>query len=71
MELKYFNLLSAKSQKAMLRTYKAKSWGKTYYYEPRGILLKRLSQETGVSMEEVRNQIIKERRYLLNSNQLN
>lgn len=67
MNLKYFDLLSPKSQKAMLRVSKAKGWNTPYYYEPKGTLLRRLAQETGATMEEVRNQLIKEREYLLNS----
>lgn len=34
-------------------------------YEPNGVLLKKLSVLLGLSMTEVRNQIMKEREYLL------
>ena len=70
MNLKIFNLLSPESQKAMLRNSTVRGWNKHYYYEPRGNLLKRLSQETGLTMTEVRNQLIKEREYLLKFNGL-
>ena len=54
----------------MLRNSTVRGWNKHYYYEPRGNLLKRLSQETGLTMTEVRNQLIKEQEYLLKSNGL-
>ena len=70
MEVKLYYLLSTNSRKAMLRTYKHRSWDKRYYYEPQGTLLRRLSQETGLTMEQVRDTLIKEREYLLMSNGL-
>lgn len=70
MEIKLFYLLSTDSRKAMLRTYRSKGWEKRYYYEPQGMLLRRLSQQTGMTMEEVRDTLMKEREYLLKSNGL-
>ncbi len=41
------------------------NYGRPYYYEPNGRLLKRLSKETGMTLTEVREQILKERQYLI------
>lgn len=63
MELIIFPRLNAESQVCMRRT--KQKYGKPYYYEPNGKLLKRLARETGKSMTEVRNQIMKERNFLI------
>ena len=41
------------------------SFDRAYTYRPRGNLLARLSQETGMSVEEVLRQIGRERQHLL------
>ena len=56
MELKLYPKLSTNSKRALRR--QKKEWGHPYHYEPRLKLLKRLSQETGMSLTEVRNQLI-------------
>ena len=63
MEIILYSRLSTRSKRALLKT--KKSFGKTYYYSPRGNLLQRLSQETGMSPEQVASQLVKERDYLL------
>lgn len=63
MELILFPKLNRKSQAAMKKT--KKKYGHLYRYEPNGQLLKRLSQEMGMSLTEVREQLIKEREYLI------
>lgn len=63
MELILYPLLRGNARKAILRT--AKRFGHSYQYEPRGNLLQRLSRETGMSLEEVRTQLVKEQEYLI------
>lgn len=67
MELIIYPLLSFKSRKAMTRSKKAdyRSWGHPYHYEPSGNTLKRLANETGMTMTQVRDRFIEEREYLL------
>lgn len=55
-----------------LQTHSRRALGKSrrrngmpYTYRPRGTLLKRLSQETGMSLDQVFSQLIKERAELL------
>lgn len=40
-------------------------YGKRYRYEPKGTLLVRISQQTGMSISAVREQVIKERIFLI------
>lgn len=40
-------------------------FGRLYIYRPRGTLLNRLSKETGLTLEQVRSQIDRERQYFL------
>ena len=63
MKLVIYPLLHRKSQLAMKRvkTY----GGKRYSYSPRAQLLRRLSKELGMSLEAVREQIERERAFLI------
>jgi len=61
-DLLLYPLLSTRSRRALLKT--RKRGRKIYDYAPRGTLLQRLSQETGMSIEEVYQQLYKERVYL-------
>lgn len=67
MELIIFSKLSRESQAAMKR-HKSK-YGQSYQYEPNGRLLHRLARITGMSLTQVREQIIKERNYLIQNDQ--
>jgi len=42
-------------------------FGRPYYYNPRGDLLKRLSEESGLSIEAVYHQLMREREALTSS----
>lgn len=55
--------LSTRSKRALLKT--KGRFGKPYFYAPRGTLLQRLSSETGMSLEQVSQQLMKERHQLL------
>jgi hypothetical protein len=72
MELKIYPLLSTESQKALVRTKQTyrSQWGHPYNYEPNGRLLKRLSTQLQMTKEQVREQLLNERKYLL-TRQLN
>lgn len=63
MQLKLYPKLSTRSKRAILRT--TKRFGNPVTYNPRVCLLKRLSSETGLSEKEVRQQLIRERQWLL------
>ena len=65
MELELYKRLSTRSRRAMKRE-KGKR-GKTYCYQPRWNLLQRLSEETGLSTEQVYHQLQRERLYLLDN----
>jgi hypothetical protein len=65
MELILYPRLSTRSKKALVKT--KKRFGRTYHYSPRGDLLERLSQETGMTIEQVCQQLKRERAYLLRS----
>jgi len=56
-------MLGTDSKKAL--TKKNSRWGKPYIYRPRGTLLTRLSNETGLTLDQVRSQLEKEREHLL------
>jgi len=73
MELKIYPLLSLKSQKALIRTKRTyrNRWGHPYDYEPNGQLLTRLSAQLQMSKEQVREQLLKERKYLLSKQATN
>jgi len=63
MEVKLYYLLSTRSKRAMVR--QRKKWGHAYHYIPRGTLLERLSQETGMSIDQVYTQLMRERAYMI------
>ena len=63
MNIVLYPMLSTCSKRALLRS--TKRYGHPYNYSPRGTLLQRLSDETGMSMTEVYNQLMKERQYLM------
>ena len=58
-----YPLLNKRSKTAIKR--KRKRFGHPYLYSPRQILLSRLSQETGMTKEEVFDQLMREREFLL------
>ncbi len=62
MKTPIYDRLNARSQKAMRRV--RKRWGHPYQYNPRQILINRLCNELGLTEEEVREQIVKEREFL-------
>jgi hypothetical protein len=68
MNLTLYSRLSTRSKKALSR--KNGHWGKPYVYRPRGRLLERLVRETGMTINQVRSQLEKEREYLLKQNDL-
>jgi hypothetical protein len=63
MNLTLYPKLGTRSKKALTRKFS--HWGKPYIYTPRGTLLLRLSRETGMTINQVRSQLEKEREYLL------
>ncbi len=63
MNLTLYPRLSTRSKKAL--TQKNRYWGKPYVYKPRGTLLLRLSRETGLTVDQVRSQLEREREYLI------
>jgi hypothetical protein len=67
MQLELYPKLSTRSKRAILKT--KKKWGRDYFYTPRMALLLRLSQETGKTVEEVYQQLLREREFLLKSPQ--
>lgn len=62
-QLKLYPLLSTCSKRALRRT--KKRWGHRYDYRPMPTLLNRLSVETGMTKEMVRDQLMQEREYIL------
>jgi hypothetical protein len=68
MNLTLYPKLGTDSKKALLR--KNGRWGKPYIYRPRGYLLERLARETGMTINQVRSQLEKERNYLLQQQNL-
>lgn len=69
MELICYPLLNNCSRRAIRR--KRGKWGHLYKYRPRGVLLERLSQQLGWSKESVRQQLYRERAYLLEEKRAN
>jgi len=63
MNLTLYPRLSTRSKKAL--TKKNGYWGTPYVYRARGHLLERLARETGMTINQVRSQLEKEREYLL------
>ncbi len=68
MNLTLYPKLSTRSKKALTR--KNSRWGKPYNYQPRGNLLTRLARETGLTIDQVRSQLEREREYLIAQNYL-
>jgi len=68
MNLTLYPRLSTRSKKALTR--KNSYWGKPYTYKPRGTLLLRLSRETGLTIDQVRSQLDREREYLISQKYL-
>lgn len=66
-QLELYYLLGTCSRRAIKKT--KTSFGNEYRYRPRGDVLKRLSEQTGKSVEEVYNQLQRERQYLLDQRQ--
>jgi hypothetical protein len=62
-EIILYHKLSTRSRRALLRTVNRR--GKPNHYIPRGHLLQRLAQETGLGKAEILNQLFREREYLL------
>ena len=62
MDLPIYNRLNTRSQRAIRRV--RKKWGHPYQYNPRPVLIQRLSQELNLTETQVREQIIKEREFL-------
>lgn len=63
MDFQLFPRLSTNSRRAIQRT--KKRGGAPYVYRPRGHLMARLSQETGMSVSEVHRQLLREREELI------
>lgn len=59
MEIRLYHLLGTTSQRAIRR--KKGAFGRPYYYRPRGNLLERLARETGLTKDQVYDQLMKER----------
>ena len=55
--------LGTTSRRAMLKV--KKKYGQPYIYNPRPRLLVRLSSETGMTVDETYNQLLKEREIML------
>ncbi len=66
-DLILYPLLNLRSKRAILRTYPPKSRfkNKLYIYNPKPILLNRLASQTGMTENQVRQQLLVERRFLL------
>lgn len=69
MEIVLYHKLSTRSKRALTKTNykysKSHPGGQPYVYNPRGQLLRRLSRETGKTLDEVREQLLAEREYIL------
>lgn len=65
-QLDLYYRLQTKSRRAIHKT--KKRFGRRYQYNPRIDLLKRLSEETGMSVINVRNQLLRERAEILRIN---
>lgn len=67
MELKIYPLLCSESRKALLKTKRVSQglWRSPYNYEPNGKLLTRLSTQLQMTKEQVREELLEERKFLL------
>jgi len=63
MELILYPQLSTRSRRAIKRRFK--KFGHSYHYSPRGDLMERLAKEMGWTLEQVYNQLHRERHFLL------
>lgn len=63
MEIQLYPKLATNSRKAFLKV--KRRYGRSYHYKPRGDLLERLSKETGKTIDEVHEQLLRERAILL------
>lgn len=63
MDLKLFYKLGTQSKRAIKRTHKR--GGHPYTYRPRITLCQRLADETGLTVSQVRRQLLKEREFIL------
>lgn len=61
-ELKLYWMLSTCSQRALRRT--KKQWGNPVFYNPQRRLCLRLAYETGMTEDQVREQLKRERKIL-------
>lgn len=60
MEIKLYDRLSTRSKRAFKR--KNGAGGRPFYYRPRITLLLRLAAETGLTVEQVQDRLMEERR---------
>lgn len=67
MKLLCYPRMCRDSQLCMRRT--RWRWGKSYQYRPHRQMINRLAMELGMTTDEVYNQIMRERRYLLENPQ--
>lgn len=67
MKLICYPLLNVRSQKCMVR--KKWKWGWNYTYVPRKMLIERLARQLKLTEDDVRNQLAKERQWLLKHSQ--
>ncbi|ANV84620.1 hypothetical protein AWQ21_09620 [Picosynechococcus sp. PCC 7003] len=63
MEIVLYQKLSTRSRRSILRT--KKRYGRPKPYKPRGQLLQRLAKETGWTIDQVHEQLLRERAVLL------
>lgn len=62
-EIILYPKLSTRSKKAMCKL--KKRYGRSYHYKPRGQLLERLAKETGLTIDQVHDQLLRERAVIL------
>ncbi len=62
-KLVLYPLLSQRSRTAIKRVWKR--WGHAYEYRPRRDLVTRLSHQTGLNQTQVREQLERERQFIL------
>lgn len=63
MNLKLYHQLSTRSRRAIKRT--KRKTGYPYTYNPKGNLLERLARDNGMSIDEARHQLMREREELI------
>lgn len=67
MRLVIYPFLNLRSKRAMTRIQR--KYGHYYSYQPRDILVSRLSQELSMTKEQIREQIRKERNFIIDNQQ--